>query len=373
MSEDDKLNSVVSHIYDAVLNPGLWGAALERLARFVSDGAGTLRFEDLTAKFVSAGHDVGSDLEYMQIHSELYGDYFDPVTAVSQLEIEEIVSLLELVPHREDCARLFYQEHRTPRGDAATTAIGTREDDRGPLGLDSGGADEVIDDAMRRRISLVAPHVRRAILIGKVFGRKFSEAAIFASILDQLNAGLFLVDRDGRIIHANTTGRRILGTDDFLCAINGRLVARDTDANRTMQASFARKGGLEANAKGITLSLTAEDRDRHVVQVLPQRLAAGPGTARVGAITAAVVVSKTRLDVPRTPEIIGRAYQLTPTELRVLLAIVDIGGVSDVAASLGVSVSTIKTHVGRLFAKTGSTRQADLVKLVAGFRPMFVA
>ncbi|BAM92854.1 putative transcriptional regulator, LuxR family [Bradyrhizobium oligotrophicum S58] len=373
MSEDDKLNSVVSHIYDAVLNPGLWGAALERLARFVSGEAGTLCLEDLTAKFVSAGHDIGSDLEYMQIHSELYGDYFDPLTAVSQLEVEEVVSLLELVPHREDCARLFYQEHRTPRGHATKAAIGTREDDDGLLGLHRGAPDEVIDDAMRRRISLVAPHIRRAILIGKVFGRKFGEAAIFASILDQLNAGLFLIDRDGRIIHANTTGRRILGTDDFLRAINGRLVARDTDANRAMQAAFARKGALEMDAKGIALSLTAEDRDCHVVHVLPQRLAAGPGTARSGAVTAAVVVCKTRLELPLAPDIIGRAYQLTPTELRVLLALVNVGGISEVAASLGVSVSTIKTHVGRLFAKTGSARQADLVKLVAGFRPMFVA
>jgi DNA-binding CsgD family transcriptional regulator len=60
-------------------------------------------------------------------------------------------------------------------------------------------------------------------------------------------------------------------------------------------------------------------------------------------------------------------YNLTPTELRVLLAIVDIGGVPEVAAALGVAVTTIKTHVSRLFEKTGVARQADLVKLVAGF------
>jgi DNA-binding CsgD family transcriptional regulator len=60
-------------------------------------------------------------------------------------------------------------------------------------------------------------------------------------------------------------------------------------------------------------------------------------------------------------------YKLTPTELRVLLAIVDIGGVPEVAASFGVAATTIKTHLSRLFEKTGVGRQADLVKLVAGF------
>jgi DNA-binding CsgD family transcriptional regulator len=38
-----------------------------------------------------------------------------------------------------------------------------------------------------------------------------------------------------------------------------------------------------------------------------------------------------------------------------------------VAAALGVAVTTVKTHLSRLYAKTGVARQADLVKLVAGF------
>ena len=64
---------------------------------------------------------------------------------------------------------------------------------------------------------------------------------------------------------------------------------------------------------------------------------------------------------------IARAYKLTPTELRVLLAIVDVGGVPEVALVLGVAESTVKTHLGHLFEKTGVARQADLVKIVAGF------
>jgi DNA-binding CsgD family transcriptional regulator len=51
----------------------------------------------------------------------------------------------------------------------------------------------------------------------------------------------------------------------------------------------------------------------------------------------------------------------------VLLAIVEVGGVPEVAAALGVADTTVRTHVGRLFEKTGVKRQADLVKLVAGY------
>jgi DNA-binding CsgD family transcriptional regulator len=65
--------------------------------------------------------------------------------------------------------------------------------------------------------------------------------------------------------------------------------------------------------------------------------------------------------------VIAKAYKLTPMELRVLLAIVEVGGVPEVAEALGVAETTVKTHLGRVYKKTGTGRQADLVKLVAAF------
>jgi len=38
-----------------------------------------------------------------------------------------------------------------------------------------------------------------------------------------------------------------------------------------------------------------------------------------------------------------------------------------VAETLGVSITTVKSHLGSLFEKTSATRQVDLVKMVAAF------
>jgi DNA-binding CsgD family transcriptional regulator len=51
----------------------------------------------------------------------------------------------------------------------------------------------------------------------------------------------------------------------------------------------------------------------------------------------------------------------------VLLTIVEVGGVPETSAALGIAESTVKTHLHRVFDKTGARRQADLVKLAAGF------
>jgi DNA-binding CsgD family transcriptional regulator len=55
----------------------------------------------------------------------------------------------------------------------------------------------------------------------------------------------------------------------------------------------------------------------------------------------------------------------------VLHAIVDTGGVPDIAAALGISESTVRTHLKRLFEKTSTHRQVDLVKLVAAHASPF--
>jgi FixJ family two-component response regulator len=50
------------------------------------------------------------------------------------------------------------------------------------------------------------------------------------------------------------------------------------------------------------------------------------------------------------------------------MAIIEVGGVAQVASALGISDSTVKTHLQRVFEKTGTNRQTDLVTLVAGFK-----
>jgi len=104
-----------------------------------------------------------------------------------------------------------------------------------------------------------------------------------------------------------------------------------------------------------------------VAHVLPLTSGARRRAGASYAAVAAVFVHKAALDAPSPQEVIGRHYKLTPTELRVLLAIVEVGGVPEVAETLGIAESTVRTHLLRLFAKSGAKRQADLVKLVASY------
>ena len=199
--------------------------------------------------------------------------------------------------------------------------------------------------------------------------RMSAEAATFADTLDGLDVGLCLVDAAARLIHANTAGHDMIEARDILFEIRGHLAACDQTVNRTLQHFFAAAGQENAflGADGIAVSMIGRDGQRHVAHALPL----ASGTRRRGGVAysavAALFVRRAALTIPPRSEVIGKAFKLTPAELRVMLAIVELGGVPEVAAALGVANTTIKTHVRRLFEKTGAARQADFVKLVAGY------
>ena len=111
----------------------------------------------------------------------------------------------------------------------------------------------------------------------------------------------------------------------------------------------------------------ASEGTRYVAHVLPLTSGARRRAGATYAAAAAVFVHKAALDGPSPQKVIGKLYKLTPTELRVLLAIVQVGGVPEVADALGIAESTVRTHLLRLFAKTGAKRQSDLIKLMASY------
>jgi DNA-binding CsgD family transcriptional regulator len=207
------------------------------------------------------------------------------------------------------------------------------------------------------------------VLIGKVIEFKTAQAATFADALDGLSAGTLFVDSSGRITHANAAGRAMIVDGNVLRASLGRLLANDPDVNRALRDIYlaAATGDAAVGVKGVAVPLVARDGEHYVAHVLPLSSGARRGAGVSYAAAAALFVQKAALATRSPPQAIAKTYRLTPMELRVLLAIVEVGGAPEVARTLGIGESTVKTHLGRLYEKTGARRQADLVKLFAGY------
>ena len=370
MNDREQLSALIGDIYDAVLDPAQRVDVIEKIASFSGGHSGGLLSKHSLGYSEHLYCYIGADPESLQAYSESYPK-LDPTAATHSFGVAQVVSATDVVPYDEFRRGRFYREWARPHGwvDVASAVVEKSATSCTFLSVVRHEASGVVADEMRRRMALVVPHVRRAHLIGKTINLGQAEAACFSDILDGLSAGMILVDGIGRVVHANAAGNAILGAADFLRMVHGRLVAGDARTNAAFREILAAAdaGDAAIGVRGVALPLTAHDGERYVAHVLPLTSGVRRQAGLAFNAVAALFIRKAALEASATPDVIGRMYKLTPAELRVLLAIVDVGGVPEVAAALGVASTTIKTHLNRLFEKTGVCRQADLVKLVAGF------
>ena len=213
--EYEKLPDLLGDIYDTALDSERWNNVVTGIIDFVGGRACELVSKDPVSGLGNIKYQVGIDPHYIQLYAETYAK-FGPVTNLSP--IGQVVSIPDLVPYDDYRRGPFYQEWLRPQ-DLADTAIVVLEKsaaDATFLVVVPGKANSMVDDEMRRRLAFIAPHARRALLVGKAMELKQAEAATFANALDGLSAAMFLVDACGRIVHANAAGQDMLYANDFL-------------------------------------------------------------------------------------------------------------------------------------------------------------
>jgi DNA-binding CsgD family transcriptional regulator len=373
-SSDDqqRLSDLIGVVYDAAIDPSLWEGAIRRAAQFVGGTGAALICKDVGARHAFAPHEFG----FQRLPVALFEPIYPAAEPLFLGDVEQPIAITDLIPFEELTQTELYRQWAKPQGfvDFISALLDRTAISAAIFGVFRHERNGVVDDRARRQMALIAPHIRRAVLIGRMFEFKFAEVATFVDALDGLSAGMYLVDAEGRLIHANAAGSAILAAGDILRSVGGRLTASDTRVQRTFRDVFAAAGQGDAalGVKGICVPLTARDGERYVAHALPLTSGARGRACIHRMAVAALFVRKAALVASSTSEVIGETFKLTPTELRVLLAIVEVGGIPEVATAFGVADTTVRTHVNRLFEKTGVTRQADLVKLVAGYATMVV-
>jgi DNA-binding CsgD family transcriptional regulator len=372
MDQAEQLSELIGEIYDAALDPSLWSDVLGKAGRFVGGPVAAIFAKSPTALTGTVYyHSGGKDPSYRQLYFDKYIK-FDPTTTAQYFsDVGQPMAVADIMPYQEFLETRFYKEWVQPQGmvDAVTAVLDKSVTSAALFAVFRYQSDGVVDDETRQRMRLIVPHIRRAVLIGRLVDLRVADAAGLADTLDGLSAAMCIVDPDGRIVHANAACHVLIDAGDFLSAIRGRIVAREAKVDQTLRELFAAAGAGDAaiGTRGIALPLVARDGSRYVAHVLPLTSGARRLAGIAYSATAALFICRVAAEVRSPPEVIARAYNLTPTELRVLLAIVDVGGVPESAVALGIAESTVKTHLGRLFVKTRARRQADLVKIVTGF------
>lgn len=373
MDEAEKLSALIGDIYDASLDATLWPHAFDGMRDFLGDCTATLISQDAVAKRVEAHFMLGHEQEFIDLFFDQYFKINPIFPTVMFFDLEQTQTMSDVLPLPEFCRTRFAREWIVPQGicDSVFSTVEKSASGCTVFMTMRRMQDGFVDDEMRQRFGLILPHIRRSLLIGKTINLHKVAAAALADSLDTLASAMFIVDATGRIVHANASGYAMLAEANALRAPGGRLGSTDAVADQALLDIYTAAGAGDAalGRKGIAVPLKGHDDERHVAHVLPLTSGARRKAGISYGAAAAVFVRKAAIDLPSSPVAIAAAFGLTSSEVRVLLAAVELGGTAEVADVLGISEATVKTHLHHVFAKTDTTRRADLVKLVAGYCP----
>src|SRR5580704_11900649 len=210
---DEHLSQLIGEIYDAALDASKWSVVLGKAAHFVGGSSAALFSKDAASGAGNIYHEFGTDPHYRQLYFEKYVKLDPATTGHFFAEVEQPISVTDLMPYNEFLETRFYREWVQPQGvvDFLAAVLDKSVTSVAMFGVFRHERDGLVDEEARQRISLIIPHIRRAVLVSRAIDLKTTEAATFADTLDGLSAGMCLIDADGRVVHTNLAGRTILG------------------------------------------------------------------------------------------------------------------------------------------------------------------
>lgn len=348
---------LVDDIYAAGMSFDLWPLALERLADAFGAVEASLGAEAAVGiPWIFAPR---TDPEFMRLYAETYHPLNDAFHAITRQGVGRLATDT-MVAHRDDLARsAFHNEWSRPQG-YHTKLGGVLLAERGwrtvlmLTGREEFGRDEL------RLLQVFAPHVRRAVQLNAHLAQGDLANAVTVRLLEQMTTAAFVVDADARVLFANAAAEGLAARPGTgLRLTRGVLTADRPDDDADLRGLIGRSA-LDGSGDGVIRLQQASGASTRL-QVMPVRRE----TPLLAPTLAAAIVFDVSQQAPADPaERLRLKYGLTGAEAAFTLEVAKGDGIQAAAERRGVSFATGRTHLSRVFEKTGVHRQAELVRLL---------
>lgn len=237
---------------------------------------------------------------------------------------------------------------RLPTGDNLVLTI-ERDFARGPL-----------DSAMVDRLDELRPHLARSAFISSRLGLKHAEGA--SDMLATLGLPALLIAEDGRVVEANRLAEDL--TDCLQWRVRDSVAFNDRRTNALLVKAVT---ALHADNSTSTQSFPVRSsQDGHVelvAHLIPIRGSAHELFGNSYMLLALMPIT------PQTGppiDLVRSLFDFTIAEARVARALAQGSSLEEIAATGSVAISTVRSQLRRILEKTGCTRQAEVVAVLAG-------
>jgi DNA-binding CsgD family transcriptional regulator/PAS domain-containing protein len=367
-----RLPELIGGIYDSVLRPETWPEVLDGIEQEIGAISSYLLIHGThpSDRNLSILVERNVDAGMRRLYDEHYIKLNPLLPHLASAGSGEVYSCRHLVTQPEYLKSDFYHEWAEPQEwfDYAGVTIVRRDHASAAMGFTSGKRDYVFPDASLTVLNILAPHLVRASEIQDLFERERQSHRDLASIVEALRCGIVIVDSEARVMEANPAAEETLASNSGITVRNRVLAAGRTTT--VLHGAIRIACGRDGPPCGATVAVKRGPGRRPLaVYVLPLSDPAGRLITALRPARAAVLIVD-----PERPAIgpldgFASVYQLTDAEWQVLEHLAGGASPGEIARTLGVGVATVRTHLHRLFDKTGTRRQAELVALLLGSLP----
>jgi DNA-binding CsgD family transcriptional regulator len=352
LSEEGGSADLVDAIYGAGFEPESWPAALSGIMAALGANSAcfaTCEVTDNRIVMLPIGVDARTAAEYTQHYARI-----DPlIPAVLTGAPGRAYNDLMVLPRHEMERTEIYCDWAVPNGIRSAAAIVLQHDAARivTLAMMRERRGDEFAPATLHAFEHLAKHVRRALTIQRRLGAARGSPAA----LDHFGDGVLLVAPPARVLYSNRAAEELLADGDPLRSEHGALSCRRPRDTSGLLALIAGTGGAMRLLRG-------GGRAPLNVVVTPGPPGRSPLDFRHR--SAFVFVSDPEHRLALSAERLRTLFGLTRMQAAFAQEIARGDGIDSAAARLGISRATARTHLAEIFAKTRTSRQAELVRVL---------
>lgn len=356
-------------LYDHVGTADGWAGFAAALGDSYGNGIGMLATHD----FAQPGGRLVGSFAGREAYQASYAAHYAAVNPwIGRAEgrpVGTVTASESLLPFAAFQRTEFFADWCRPQGIGAGVGVTVQRDGRRAIAVSVLFPRRVLerDADAAGRLQRLVPHLLRAAQLDRQLAALAARAETAERVLEQLALGLFLATAEAQVVLHNEAAGRMLATGDAITLIQGKLGAgtvKETAALRACIAAAARAQTDILCPPGGLLRLR-----RHTLAPEYEALVAPAGAGIPGVPPgrrhAAVFVRDPLLHPVPPAEALRRLYGLTAAEARLMRSLGAGETLEEAAARFAVGRETVRSQLRALFDKTGTRRQADLVRLVA--------
>ena len=356
---------IIGRIYEAAEDPLIWPDVLRRLGNEFGSTVNVFTLNNKESPLSEVAVSDGGDPKWEKESNDYYYStniVFKRLTPL--MKPGQVISSADAISNDELLNSEYYQDFLR-RGDVfylLGSVVSATVTSNAVLTLARSQRYGPWSAADKENLTFLTPHLQRAVRLSAKFARLGQERD---ELLNRLPMGVIVLGESGRVEFLNRAAEAILEKKDGLCCRANCISAVDSNESDHLRSIISgaksTTGGKGTCGGSLSISRSSGCRP-YSVMVAPLRPAPTSYLSQTQGV--AIFISDPEASQPTNLERLAAMFALTPSESRLADRLIQDQSLAEAADALGITIQTARVHLKRIFGKTDTSRQSELMRLL---------